>query len=400
MSFVHPIDRAWISTGDTGAQNYDEFADESEITAILTAQPFSALGVEMPHRAPQSQGASFLDSLDAAAERLASAKDAGRYVEAQDVVGVYRITDTGGAQALGLFAMVDTDEISTNAQEPGRVIRNEDVFVAKVAERVALARRLHHLLSPVLLLQTAGAAALTEALEDVVAAGPAAVRDEDQEGRWHEVWPVTGPDAVRLGDLAGAGELVVADGNHRSLAAQTGGMARFLAVITTPEALVIDPYQRLISSTETATEALLERLREAGAVVRPSEQATPTGGTVVLYSRDGEWTVRFADQPGEGDLGVAGLDHSLVESVLVSGALGLDPGDPAVRYIGGDRPDSWLREQVDNGTAQLAILIAPVTVEQFVQVNLDRQKMPRKSTWFTPKARAGLVLAEVDTNPA
>jgi uncharacterized protein (DUF1015 family) len=41
------------------------------------------------------------------------------------------------------------------------------------------------------------------------------------------------------------------------------------------------------------------------------------------------------------------------------------------------------------------VLIAPVTVEEFVAVNLARQKMPRKSTWFTPKARGGLVLADL-----
>ena len=40
-------------------------------------------------------------------------------------------------------------------------------------------------------------------------------------------------------------------------------------------------------------------------------------------------------------------------------------------------------------------LIAPVTVDDFVEVNLARQKMPRKSTWFTPKARAGLVVTQL-----
>ena len=51
--------------------------------------------------------------------------------------------------------------------------------------------------------------------------------------------------------------------------------------------------------------------------------------------------------------------------------------------------------EVDGGRAALAILIAPVTVVDFVAVNLARQKLPRKSTWFTPKARAGLVAAEL-----
>ena len=42
MTVVHPISRAWITTGGTGAQNYDEFADDAEITAIIAANPHSA----------------------------------------------------------------------------------------------------------------------------------------------------------------------------------------------------------------------------------------------------------------------------------------------------------------------------------------------------------------------
>jgi uncharacterized protein (DUF1015 family) len=41
------------------------------------------------------------------------------------------------------------------------------------------------------------------------------------------------------------------------------------------------------------------------------------------------------------------------------------------------------------------VLIPPVTVDDFVAVNLARRKLPRKSTWFTPKARAGLVVVEL-----
>ena len=78
---------------------------------------------------------------------------------------------------------------------------------------------------------------------------------------------------------------------------------------------------------------------------------------------------------------------------LFRDALGLDPGDKRITYVGGDYPASWLCDEVDAGRAQLAVLIAPVSVDDFVQVNLARLKMPRKSTWFTPKARAGLVLA-------
>ncbi|HEY2949459.1 MAG TPA: DUF1015 domain-containing protein, partial [Micromonosporaceae bacterium] len=83
------------------------------------------------------------------------------------------------------------------------------------------------------------------------------------------------------------------------------------------------------------------------------------------------------------------------ERVLLREALGLDPGDKRVTCVGGDYPADWLRAEVDAGRAELAILIAPVTVADFIAVTLARLKMPRKSTWFTPKARAGLVLAQL-----
>ncbi len=154
MTIVHPIARAWLSTGGTAAQNYDEFADDAEITAIIAANPASALAVEMPHRAPESLGTSFADALPAAVARLARAKAEGRYARHDDVVALYRITD-GDRVGYGLWAMVDTAQISASADEPGLVIRNEDVFLEKVRERVALAEATGHLLSPVLLLQTA-----------------------------------------------------------------------------------------------------------------------------------------------------------------------------------------------------------------------------------------------------
>src|ERR1051326_6390108 len=98
MTIAHPIEPAWLSTGGTGAQNYDEFADDAEITAIVAANPWSALGVEMPHRAPDSLGKSFSASLPDAVARLAAAKAAGRYESHPGVAVVYGITEPGGGR--------------------------------------------------------------------------------------------------------------------------------------------------------------------------------------------------------------------------------------------------------------------------------------------------------------
>jgi uncharacterized protein (DUF1015 family) len=396
MSVVHPIARAWISTGGTGARNYDEFADDAEITDIVFANPASALAIEMPHRAPESLGKTFTAALPDAVERLRRQREDGSYAAAQDVVVLYRIgePDRPDEAAYGMFAMVDTDQISTSADEPGLVIRNEDVFIDKVRERVALAEAIGHLLSPVLLLQTGSG--LHAALADAVAAaGVPAVTDVDHVGRTHALWTVAGDSDLgrSLTALAGAGELVVADGNHRSLAAQIGRLPRFLAVVTTPESVAIQPYHRLITELPISVPAVLDGLRTAGATVAPGEVGIPPQGTIIVYGREEAHQVTLPPAP-EGSI-VDGMDHALVERVLLRDVLALDPGDKRIVYVGGDYPPAWLKSEVDSGRAEAAVLIAPVRVDEFVAVNLARQKMPRKSTWFTPKARGGLVLADL-----
>ncbi len=412
---VHPIGRAWISTGGTGAQNYDEFADEAEITEIVAANPASALGIEMPHRTPESvaAGLSFSDSLPAAATRFDRLREEGRYRPAEQVVALYRISGPDGV-GYGVFCMVDTDQISASADEPGLVIRNEDVFVAKVRERTALAAAVGHLLSPVLLMQTGPDAALHTVLTEVHAGlGAPAVTDIDPQGRRHEVWALApGPDQDRVLAAAGGGELIVADGNHRTLAAQVGELPRFLAVVTSPESVQIQPYHRLVTEVALSSapgsgapgelSALPERLRAAGAevteLVGAPEVPAAGSGTVHLYTATGGYAVRL---PAPRSAGVVErLDYSVVETVLFGQVLAMEPGDKRITYVGGDYPASWLCGEVDAGRADLAVLIAPVGVEDFVAVNLAREKMPRKSTWFTPKARGGLVCAELAAEPA
>jgi uncharacterized protein (DUF1015 family) len=396
---AHPLDIAWVSAGGTGAPNYDEFASTDEVAAAIAAAPDSVLAVEMPHctAAARAAGETFAESLSGAVRRLHDLKERGRFTRHDDIIAPYRISGDDGT-AYGVLVMIDTEQISTSVDDPGGVIRNEDVFAATVAERTALLRELRHLLSPVLLLPSQGGPELERLLADAIGAlGPAAVADLDPAGRRHEVWVLPAGDVRdRLLDAVSAGPLVVADGNHRSLAAQQAGLPRFLALVTTPGSVRIQPYNRLIVRLGMSEGQLMERLTAAGAQVDPAPGplAVPgRAGTVALLLPSGTYDVTLP--PVTGGTVVDRLDHTLVERVLFADVLGLEPGDASVRYIGGDYPASWLADEVGAGRAQAAICICPVSVEDFLAVNLQRLKMPRKSTWFTPKARAGLVLAEL-----
>lgn len=401
-SVAHPIGRGWISTGGTGAPNYDEFAADPEVTAAIEAQPRSVLSIEMPHCAPESvaAGHSFSEALAPALERLNGLRADGLLAATDDVVAPYRI-DTAEGPAFGVFCLVDTDQISTSADEPGIVIRNEDVFVEKVRQRVALTQCLNVLLSPVLLLQSAQGEQLHEFLAELTQElGEPSVSDLDAHGQQHSLW-LLAPGGARdqLLALAGTGGLIVADGNHRTLAAQQAGLPQFLAVITTPRSVYIKPYHRLLRELNGhMLESVLAALTKAGATVARGTgelRAPARAGTIVLYADRTSYTVTLPEVAGDV---VERLDHSVVERLLLEEILGMDAGDKRITYAGGDYSAAWLAKQVDSGEQQLAVLIPPVTVDDFIAVNIDRLKMPRKSTWFTPKARAGLLAAEVSTD--
>ncbi|WP_035849187.1 DUF1015 family protein [Cryptosporangium arvum] len=386
MSAIHPIPVGWVSTGGTGAQNYDEFADDAEITALVAGNPDSMLGVEMPHRTPEAvaDGLDFAAALPTAVARLRGLVDREKFTPFTESIAVYRI----GESFLGMFCLVDTAEIGG-----GRVIRNEEVFAAKVAERTALIRALGVLTSPVLLVQASDS--LRSALSALTLGEPA-VSDTDRHGQTHSVWLVgPGADQDRLLAAADVGELVVADGNHRSLAAQEAGLSRFLAVVAPASSASIRPYQRLLRRLSMPVAGVLDGLRSVGCGVDAVDAppATPRRGTVVLYAEGRTYEVKLPSVAGGT---VDRIDHTVVEQLLVRQVLGLTPDDPAISYVGGDYPASWLAAEVDAGRAALAVLLAPVTVEDFVAVNLERATMPRKSTWFTPKARTGLVLADLE----
>ena len=142
---------------------------------------------------------------------------------------------------------------------------------------------------------------------------------------------------------------------------------------------------------------LIERLGARGRAIsrygRPTARRRNGGRSTSTPARTPRSPSASRRRPGQRD--VDNLDHALVERIILADVLGLDPADKAITYVGGDYPADWLRGEVDAGRAALAILIPPVTVDDFVAVNLARRKLPRKSTWFTPKARAGLVVAEL-----
>ncbi|WP_285749153.1 DUF1015 family protein [Lentzea sp. NBRC 105346] len=361
---VRPVQRGWVVVDRVPGPDVDEFADPGRIIGALARAPHGTLlAVQHPHRTPEAlaQGIGLLDALPRARVELAVLRRRA-YREVHDVVAPYRVDGPDGT-ACGLLCMVNPEAIG----------HTEDVYPDVVAERAEVLSGLGCATSAAMLLPMAEHDALTP----LVLALPddPAVSLVDSGGRRHWVWLV-GPGAAQdeLLAAAGAHPLLVADGNHRVAAARAAGLSGLLALITAGPGLRVGPIHRALAGTGLTAQDLVTAWRGIGLTVDTLPFVRdPEPGVVVVRCPDEVLRVELPKDKG--------IDHAVVESVLLDKALGLDPESPLVRPV------------VDPAVeADAVLLIAPVPMN----VVRSGAVMPRKSTYFTPKPRSGLLLAALE----
>ncbi|WP_165961062.1 DUF1015 family protein [Actinocrispum wychmicini] len=370
---VRALGTGWLVRGTVPGPDVDEFGEPDQITREL-ARPGAAdgtlLAVQHPHRTPTAiaENRGLLDAVPIAEAALGHLR-AQHYRRVHDVVAL-SWGDGPGGEALGVQCVVDPTAVL-----PGGltfVRHTEDVYPEVVAERAAMQAALRCATSAAMLVPADGGAAFTALLKGVVAElGEPEVSIVDKHGR-DRIW------LLGKGDLQDTvltairrHPLLVADGNHRVAAATLAGNG-LLALVTDGPDLRIGPINRVFVHTSLAPGELVERWRAAGLDIQPAN-GSPAPGTVVVLAGLDRLAIRL---PGPG------IDHQKVEQLMVERALGRDPAE-VLRplYVGQQpRPD-----------ADAVVLIAPVPLDHV----LSGRRMPRKATYFTPKPRSGLVLADL-----
>jgi len=165
-------------------------------------------------------------------------------------------------------------------------------------------------------------------------------------------------------------QLLIADGHHRyetTLAYGEGTDVLAVLVSLDDPGLMIFPTHRVFER-EPAERLPAERLADAAAA-RAALESVPTDRAAALLYRDGGF-----------ELSVDGneLDVRLVDRLGHDGISYTPDWDEAVRAV-------------DEGQAEVAVLMRPTRIEDVFAVAQRGETMPQKSTYFYPKLVSGLL---------
>lgn len=413
MVSLHPVPRALVpvdsdAASRVSAPNYDEFQSDKEVWDLLQSRPENVLRITMSHchvddltQAPAEGGA---EALVHAREQMQELCNSPLMRSVEKLLWVYEISSPKRPESpqLGVGGFGFTNEIRTDQTPGGCIIRNEGIRPEKAEGRANLIQATDAYIGTVNLAVKDEAGELMALLEKVTFNLCFDYETFDEGGNRHRVWLVTDSSLQQqlIELLAAEPAAYVADGNHRSAAAAALGKEHFLTVFFPTRRLGLEPYNRLLPLNGISAEQFLERAAEhfdIRPLARESAYRPEEIHQIGVYL-DQTW-YQLLPKPGSFDAENAAevIDADIVQRHIIAGILGMpDARDKRINYVGGNKSAEYLVERVDSGEFDLAISLAPVTMEQFVAVCDQHRFMPPKSTWFDPKVRSGLVIALLD----
>lgn len=413
MVTVKPIRRALVPVDTEAAQrlcspNYDEFQSDREIWELLQVQPDSVLRVTMPHcnaaSVEEMPGDGSAEALAEGKIRMGELVGSSTTCVVENVLFLYEIIDPGrpGMRQIGLGGMAPTADIRTEATPDGVIIRNEGIREEKAKGRADLIEATRAIIGTVNLSVDDSSDNLLNALQSHADRRRCDFEAADHsDGTTHRIWLVTdGQEIASLQEVLGSEpHAYVADGNHRSAAAAMRGEGGFLTVFFPAHTMGLAPYNRLVHSPGITREQLEESLQGSFEIEELARADYQPGEIheIGIYL-EGTWLKLVPRESAfDAQNAAESIDSDIIQRHLFAGVLGItDPRAKELTFVGGNRDAAYLREQVDAGHHELAVTLAPVTIEQFIEVCRQNRIMPPKSTWFQPKIRSGLVMALLD----
>ncbi|MDI9339351.1 MAG: DUF1015 domain-containing protein [Sediminibacterium sp.] len=234
----------------------------------------------------------------------------------------------------------------------------------------------------------------------------------------HSVWVIDKSKSIKLLQerFAGIPSIYIADGHHRSASSALLGRLKrskqknfsgkeafnyYLGVFFPENQLRIYDYNRIIKDLgNITTDALLEKIKDKFEVSEINAEIFKPGKKheLSMYAA-GKWYSLIAKEGVyKSDDPVGSLDASILTNYILSPLLGIHDLkiDKRVGFISGIKGPEALKAAVDNGKAEIAFGLFPVTMEHLKWIADSNNIMPPKSTWVEPKMRSGLLIYSLE----
>ena len=233
----------------------------------------------------------------------------------------------------------------------------------------------------------------------------------------HAVWVVD--DQAQITALTqafdAAGVLYIADGHHRSAAAERVYTARrdanpdhrgnepynsFLVVSFPDDEVQILDYNRVVRDLAgQEPEDYLAAVERTFSVTKEATAVRPNRPQEFGMYLNGAWyRLRLASPKPDDTPPVERLDVSILTDGILTPILDIgDPRvDPRIDFVGGARGLNALAERVDSGEWAVAFSLFPASMDDLMSVADAGEILPPKTTWFEPKLADGLVSLMLD----
>ena len=311
----------------------------------------------------------------------------------------FTVPDTGERLVRkGFIALGAVEDYSA-----GVVHRHEQTLSGPKQDRLQLLRHTHAHFGQIFMLYPDAAGAI-DALLDTGARGQPLVEVADEYGAVHRMWKIAGADGIRK--LMADKKLVIADGHHRYETAlafrrenpNLPGADRVMMTFVNMHSagLKILATHRLVSGVKTdgfpqsaAGDFAIEEIDEPAQLQRAWRERE---GRTVIGAALGKRLYRMEARSAAED-----LDVRVLHERILAKALGVTEDavreEKNIRYVRG--MDAAL-EEARKGTAQIAFLLKPTSIEQVATTSFAGGVMPQKSTDFYPKLLSGLTIYKLD----
>jgi uncharacterized protein (DUF1015 family) len=289
----------------------------------------------------------------------------------------------------------------------GVVYRHEQTLSGPKKDRMELLRHTRAHFEQIFMLYDDPELAVDRILDRTAASAPL-IEVKDEYGAVHLLWRIADPATIaRIEELMTGKKLLIADGHHRYETAiafrnenadlrDAQRMAMAFVNMRSPGLEILATHRVLSGLTGFDAAAFLakiggrrieslDELRHVFSSPAPGRirfGAALRSGEIRLYERD--------RKPGE-------LDVKVLHEAVLAGMLGIT--EEAVReqkhieYVRGlDAAYGKVRE----GSAEIAFLLEPTTIEQVADGAFSGGVMPQKSTDFYPKLLSGLTIYRLE----